>query len=114
MNSPKKWSKSLTSIPMQIIKSMSNVPRTEFLLHQVKEIESALLDWYKEFHCSNGDSYHVTVTSTGKWSVSHSNDYPMQHGNGGRHILTEKEFDHAMALQKAKKSPYWWNKTQTK
>lgn len=86
------------------------IPRTEFLLHRAKAIELALLDWYKEFHCSNGDSYSVAISNTGKWSVSHSNDYPMQHGDGGSHTLTEKEFDHAMALAKAKKTPYWYNK----
>ena len=69
------------------------LPRCEFLLHNVKSIEEKLLTWYKENKYSQGDSYNVRVTNKGKWAVSHSNDYLMQHGDGKEHILTEEEFN---------------------
>lgn len=69
-----------------------DLPRTEFLLHQVKQIELKLIKWCKETKYSQGDSYSVRVTNKGKWEVSYSNDYPMQHGDGKSYILTEEEF----------------------
>ncbi len=68
------------------------IPRSQFLLHNVKSIEHKLLEWYKENIYSQGDSYNVRITSKGKWAVSHSNDYPMQHGKGLEVILTEDQF----------------------
>jgi hypothetical protein len=68
------------------------LPRTEFLLRHVKEIEAAIIEWYKMNHYSQGDDYSVRITSKGKWEVSYSNDYPMQHGDGKKHVLTEDEF----------------------
>ena len=68
------------------------LPRTEFLLHAVKKIEKQLIKWCKENKYSQGDSYSVRVTKKGKWEVSYSNDYPMQHGDGKSYILTEEEF----------------------
>lgn len=72
------------------------LPRCEFLLHKVKQIESKLIEWYKQHHYSQGDSYTVSITKKGKWQVSYSNDYPMQHGRGRSHILSEEEFLEAM------------------
>lgn len=68
------------------------LPRTEFLLHKVKEIERNLIKWYKSYIYNQGDSYQCSLTKEGKWKVSHSNDYPMQHGKGNHHIFTDKEF----------------------
>ena len=68
------------------------LPRTEFLLHKVKKIEAQLIAWCKDKKYSQGDSYSVRITASGKWEVSYSNDYPMQHGNGKAYILTEEEF----------------------
>ena len=72
------------------------IPRTEFLLNKVKEIESNLLRWYKENKYDQGDSYTVSITKKGKWHVSHSNDYPMQHGSGSGHTFSEDDFLEAM------------------
>jgi hypothetical protein len=72
-----------------------NLPRTEFLLHYVKKIEAQLIDWCKRKKYSQGDSYSVWITKEGKWKVSYSNDYPMQHGSGKEYILTEEEFKEA-------------------
>lgn len=77
-----------------------NIPRTEFLLHDVKAIERQLLWWYQDNKYSQGDSYSVSITGKGKWMVSHSNDYPMQHGAGKSHILTEEEYQEAMKITK--------------
>lgn len=68
------------------------LPRTEFLLHHVKKIEEQLIQWCKVNKYSQGDSYSVRVTSKGKWAVSYSNDYPLQHGSGQEFVLTEEEF----------------------
>src|SRR5688500_4750837 len=50
------------------------IPRTEFLLHKVKKIESNLIEWFKVTKYSQGDSYCVRVTNKGKWAISYSND----------------------------------------
>lgn len=71
------------------------LPRTEFLLIHVQEIKAKLIDWCKRKKYSQGDSYSVSINKDGKWVVSYSNDYPMQHGNGETFILTEKEFEQA-------------------
>ncbi len=73
-----------------------DLPRTEFLLRQVKIIEERLLDWYKKNKYSQGDDYDVRVTSKGKWCVSHSNDYPLQHGGGNQHVFSEAEYIEAV------------------
>jgi hypothetical protein len=74
------------------------LPRTEFLLIRVKEIEQKLIEWCKKTHYSQGDSYYVRVTKKGKWAVKYSNDYPMQHGDGQEYILSEQDFENAMNL----------------
>lgn len=71
--------------------------RCEFLLHKAKTVEAKLLEWYRENKYSQGDSYSVRITNRGRWEVSYSNDYPMQHGHGSSHVLTEEEFAQAMA-----------------
>lgn len=71
------------------------LPRCEFLLHRVKKIEDCIVEWYKANYYSQGDSYNVRITSKGKWEVSYSNDYPMQHGGGNSKILSEDEFKEA-------------------
>lgn len=72
------------------------LPRTEFLLHYVKKIEAKLIEWYKTNKYSQGDGYSVSITKKGKWQVSHSNDYEMQHGAGGSYTLTEEDFQQAI------------------
>ena len=75
-----------------------NIPRDEFLLHQTKEIELKLIKWCKENKYSQGDDYCVRITRKGKWAVSYSNDYPLQHGQGEEFILNEDEFLEAVNL----------------
>lgn len=68
------------------------LPRTEFLLHHVKSIETKIIKWFKEKHYSQGDDYVVDFTKNGKWRVSYFNDYPLQHSNDKSVILTPEEF----------------------
>ena len=68
------------------------LPRTEFILHKVKTIENKLLIWYKENIYNQGDSYSVGINRHGRWEVSHSNDFELQHGRGGKHVFSEEEF----------------------
>lgn len=75
------------------------IPRTEWLLHDVKKIEQKLLKWYKINIYNNGSDYSVSINNTGKWIVSHYNDYPMQHGEGGSHIFNDDDFASAMKLK---------------
>ena len=72
------------------------IPRTEFLLHDVKAIESAIIAWYKKYYYKQGDDYSVRITNRGSWEVSYSNDYPLQHGSGSKHILSGEDFAKAM------------------
>lgn len=58
----------------------------------LEHIISAIIRWYKENHYSQGDGYYVRITKKGKWEVSYTNDYPMQHGDGQSHILSEEDF----------------------
>lgn len=74
------------------------------MLHKVKEIQSKLLEWYKQNIYNQGDSYTVRITNKGKWAVSHSNDYSMQHGDGSEHIFSEDEFMQAMGFTNTKKT----------
>lgn len=74
------------------------LPRMEFLLRDVKEIEVKIIRWCKTKKYSQGDSYSVRITKSGKWAVSYSNDYPMQHGAGKEFILTPEDFKEAMEL----------------
>jgi hypothetical protein len=68
------------------------LPRTEFLLHRVKDIERKAIKWCKEKKYAQGDGYDVSVNNKGQWVVSYSNDYPMQHGDGKSFVITEEEF----------------------
>jgi len=72
------------------------LPRCEFLLHHVKEIERKLIAWCKDEKYSQGDDYTVFITAKGKWGVMYSNDYPMQHGDGESFILSEDDFKRIM------------------
>lgn len=63
-----------------------------------KNIEAKLIAWCKQKY-SQGDSYNVRVTNKGKWCVSYSNDYPMQHGNGEEFVLIEQDFIDAMKIE---------------
>ena len=76
--------------------SRIKLPYNEFLLRHVQEIEAKLIDWCKRKKYSQGDDYQVGINKEGKWVVSYSNDYPMQHGSGKSYILTEEEFKEAM------------------
>lgn len=71
------------------------VGRCEWLVRHVKRIEYALIDWHKEHVYSQGDSYQAFVLDDGRWAVSYSNDYPLQHGSGQTHIFTPAEFKEA-------------------
>lgn len=59
----------------------------------MKELMQILVQWYKDNHYSQGDDYIVTYTSSGLWIISHSNDYPMQHGAGKSVRLTNEQVD---------------------
>ena len=72
------------------------IPRQQFLLHHVKEIEYKLLSWYKKNICKSGDNYFVKVSKRGKWTVGFTNDSPLRHGWGHQKTLTEEEFIEAM------------------
>lgn len=65
---------------------------SNYLINHVNEIEAKLIEWCKKEKYSQGDGYSVRITKKGKWAVSYSNDYPMQHGGGQEYILTEEEF----------------------
>lgn len=75
------------------------LPRTEFLLRDTKEKEAQIIEWYKKKHYSQGDDYSVRITNKGKWAVSYSNDYPLQHGEGKEYILNESDFQEAMLIK---------------
>ena len=72
------------------------LPDGEFYLHKALEIKGKIIAWFKKNYYSQGDGYWVRITKKGKWEVSYSNDYPMQHGSGKSYILTEKDFVEAM------------------
>ncbi len=75
------------------------IPRTEFLLHKVKDIEEKLIAWCKRYKYSQGDDYSVGITKEGRWVVGYSNDYPMQHGDGKSFVLTDSDFITAMSCK---------------
>jgi hypothetical protein len=79
------------------------LPRTEWLLQRAKDIEIKLLAWYKEKE-NQGDNYYVAINSQGKWVVGYTNDYPMQHGNGKEHIISESEFYSIMKKNNGKEN----------
>lgn len=56
-------------------------------------VEEMIIEWYKENHYPQGDSYSVRKTKKGKWAVSYSSDNPMQHGGGGEYILSDEDFN---------------------
>lgn len=60
------------------------------------EIEEKLISWCKIEKYNQGDDYSAWITKKGKYAVSYSNDYPMQHGSGRTFILTDEEFEYAM------------------
>jgi len=60
------------------------------------EIEEKLISWCKIEKYNQGDDYSAFVTKKGRFAVSYSNDYPMQHGSGKTFILTDEEFEYAM------------------
>lgn len=74
------------------------LPRCEWLLKAVKQIEANLIAWYKKNKYNQGDSYSCAIGKNGKWIVSHSNDYPMQHGDGDRHVFSESDFADAQKI----------------
>lgn len=72
------------------------IPYSKSLLRQVDDIENKILNWYKKKYYSQGDNYYIRITNKGKWAVGYSNDYPLQHGSGKEHILSEEDFLEAM------------------
>lgn len=54
-------------------------------MDKAEELMEILIDWYKDNYYSQGDNYNVNYSpGAGLWIISHSNDYPMQHGKGGQ------------------------------
>ena len=60
------------------------------------EIKEKLISWCKIEKYNQGNDYSAWVTKKGKYAVSYSNDYPMQHGSEKTFILTDEEFEYAM------------------
>jgi hypothetical protein len=58
----------------------------------MSKLENRLINWYMVHHYNQGDQYYVSLTKDGKYRVAHTNDYPLQHGKGGNHVLTDSEF----------------------
>jgi hypothetical protein len=52
--------------------------KKEFLINLVKEVYT------------QGDNFSASQSSKGSWHFGYSNDYPMQHGNGKRMMLTDE------------------------
>ncbi len=49
----------------------------------MEKLMKILIDWYKRNHYAQGDDYNVNYSpGADLWIISHSNDYPMQHGKG--------------------------------
>lgn len=61
-----------------------------------EEIKEKLIEWYKKKYYSQGDDYSCGKDTNGKWWVSYSNDYPMQHGSGKLRILTNSDYKEAI------------------
>ena len=60
----------------------------------MKELMYKLIQWYKDNHYSQGDSYDVNYSyGIDLWIIRHSNDYPMQHGGGGQVRLNSRQVD---------------------
>jgi hypothetical protein len=59
-------------------------------------IEERLIAWYKRTVFNQGDNYYAICDRHGDWTVSYTNDYPLQHGNGKSLKLTREQFFEAM------------------
>ena len=60
----------------------------------MKEFMDKLIQWYKDNHYSQGDSYNINYSPESDiWIISHQNDYPLQHGKGGSVVLSIYEID---------------------
>jgi hypothetical protein len=60
----------------------------------MREQMKILFDWYKANHYSQGDNYFITYSpGSDLWIIGHSNDYPMQHGQGSSVRLNTAEID---------------------
>lgn len=75
------------------------IPDSMHLLNKVMQIEANLIEWVKQnkYHCA--DDYSCGIDKYGRWYVSYTNDYPMQHGNGGVHIFDHSEYFDAQKLE---------------
>lgn len=78
--------------------STYELPRCEWLLKAIKQIEANLIAWYKANKYNQGDSYSCRISKKGKYIVAHTNDYPMQHGYGSEYVFTDADFEEAQKL----------------
>lgn len=85
----------LTIAQQDLILELISNNSLEYWDLRMREIKMKLIAWCKENKYSQGDTYSAGITSKGKWAVSYSNDYPLQHGFGKVFILTEEEFKQA-------------------
>ena len=69
-----------------------------------------------KIHSTQADSYYANRTAKGKWEIGTSNDYPMQHGDGDKFILTDKLVDSFMSIKvaEAKQLPKDWDEVYDK
>lgn len=75
-----------------------DLPTSMHLLHRVMQIEANLIAWFKanKYHCA--DDYSCYIDEWGRWTVSCTNDYPLQHGSGGKHHFSHSEFFEAQKI----------------
>lgn len=68
-------------------------------------IKDAVIKWYKEHHCANGDDYYVSIPSKhrAQFVVGFVNDYPLQHGSGKSIALTDEQFTEATGIRVRRK-----------
>jgi len=74
------------------------IPRSMHLLNAVMQIEANCIKWFKLNKYGCADDYTCYVDEFGRWTVSASNDYPLQHGKGSTHHLSHSEFKDAQKL----------------
>lgn len=74
------------------------IPYSMHLLNKVMQIEVNLIEWFKQNKMDNADDYSCYIDEWGRWTVTGTNDYPMQHGNGSKHHFSHAEFKEAQKL----------------
>lgn len=79
-----------------------------------KSEEDKLIKWCKDTKYNQGDDYQAGIMRNGKYWVSYSNDYPMQHGSGKTYILTEDQANEILNPRTWKEKLIDWIKSLLK